>query len=502
MKQAVAHLAPLLEKEKSQGPTKARIVLATVKGDVHDIGKNIVGVVLSCNNFDVVDLGVMVTAERILEAVEKEQTAILGLSGLITPSLDEMVHVAREMEKRGMEIPLLIGGATTSRIHTAVKIDPQYKGPVVHVLDASRSVPVSSSLIRDSTSKDFKKKIKEEYEELRQGHALRQSEKTFISIQQARENKWKVTNMDFIPAKPAFLGSKELKGYPLEEIRKYMDWTPFFQTWMLKGKYPKILEDDSVGEEATNLFKDANILLDEIIQGKKLKANAVFELFPAFSVGDDIEISPESGAQTIHFLRQQGKKAEGVPNMCLADFVATKDSGIQDYMGAFAVTVGGGLAELVRSFEEKNDDYNLIMVKALADRLAEAFTELLHEKIRKEYWGYSSEEKFFNEELLREKYAGIRPAPGYPACPDHTEKLSLFKILDAEKKTGIKLTESLAMDPAPSICGWYFAHPESKYFGLGKIAEDQVVDYSTRKKDEKEKTEKWLSPVLNYDPDL
>jgi 5-methyltetrahydrofolate--homocysteine methyltransferase len=502
MKQAVGYLSPLLEKEKNQGSSKARIVLATVKGDVHDIGKNIVGVVLSCNNFEVIDLGVMVTAERILEAVEKENASILGLSGLITPSLDEMVHVAREMEKRGMKIPLLIGGATTSRIHTAVKIDPEYFGSVVHVLDASRSVPVSGSLIRESSAKEFKKKIEEEYHDLRQGHALRQSEKTFISIEKARLNKWEGTEKKFKPVTPSFLGLKELKDYPLEEIRKYLDWTPFFQTWMLKGKYPKILEDASVGKEATSLLRDANILLDEIILGKKLKANGVFELFPANSIGDDIEIHPEKGKRNIHFLRQQGKKASGIPNLCLADFVSPADSGIQDYMGAFAVTVGEGLPELVKFYEEKNDDYNLIMVKALADRLAEAFTELLHGKIRNEYWGYSSAEQLSNEELIREKYEGIRPAPGYPACPDHTEKLSLFKILDAENRTGIKLTESLAMDPAPSICGWYFAHPESRYFGLGKIAEDQVEDYTTRKKDQKENIEKWLRPVLNYDPDL
>ncbi len=501
MKQAVGYLTPLLEKEKEQnaGASRAKVVLATVKGDVHDIGKNIVGVVLACNNFDVIDLGVMVPADKILEAVEKEQASILGLSGLITPSLDEMVHVAREMEKIGMQLPLLIGGATTSRIHTAVKIDPEYKGPVVHVLDASRSVTVSGSLIQKEAKGDYVSSIEKEYEELRQSHALRQSEKSFISLPASRENNWKASIEEFKPVKPRFLGVREIKNLPLDELRGFIDWTPFFQTWMLKGKYPKILENETVGAEATKLFEDANQLLDWIIEEKKLQAHGVFGIFPAKSKGDDVMLDVNGEEQAIHFLRQQGKKGSGLPNLCLSDYVSSDQ---QDYMGCFAVTTGGGIKELVGHFEQKDDDYNVIMVKALADRLAEAFAEYLHEKVRKDFWGYASEESLSNEELIREKYLGIRPAPGYPACPDHTEKNTLFRILNAQEATGIRLTESLAMDPPPSVCGWYFAHPEAKYFGLGKIAEDQVEDYAIRKQMEKEEIEKWLKPVLNYDPEL
>ncbi len=502
MKQAVGYLTPLLEEQKSQGPSKAKILLATVKGDVHDIGKNIVGVVLACNNFDVIDMGVMVPAEKILQKAEEENVAILGLSGLITPSLDEMVHVAREMEKRAMEIPLLIGGATTSRIHTAVKIDPEYSGSVVHVLDASRSVPVSSSLTQSSGKKEFSEGISTEYEELRKGHALRQTEKSFISLVDARKNSFEPDWSGFEPVQPRELGRIVESDRSIAQIRKYIDWTPFFQTWMLKGKYPKIFENPSVGDEAKKLFRDANELLDEIIQNESLKARGVAALFSANSNGDDVNITWEGKEESIHFLRQQGKKGKGIPNICLSDFIAPKNTGKKDFMGAFSVTVGEGLDLLVKKFEEENDDYNLIMVKALADRLAEAYAELLHERVRKELWGYVNSEDLDNESLIKEAYQGIRPAPGYPACPDHTEKELLFRILGGEETTHIKLTESLAMDPPPSVCGWYFSHPESKYFGLGKIAKDQVEDYSLRKNDSKENIEKWLKQNLNYDPDL
>ncbi len=504
MKQAVGFLTPLLEEEKesNEGPSMARVVLATVKGDVHDIGKNIVGVVLACNNFEVIDLGVMVPADKILDAVEEHQAAILGLSGLITPSLDEMVHVAREMEKKGMELPLLIGGATTSRIHTAVKIDPEYSGSVIHVLDASRSVTVSGSLIQKEASEGFVKKHKSEYEDLRNSHALRQSEKSFISFNDAQQNRWTTDWMEFEPFPPKMTGVQRISDQDLSELRKFIDWTPFFQTWMLKGKYPKILEDSSVGSEAKKLFEDANKMLDWIIEDGKLKAHGVFGIFRANSEQDDVTLELNGKTGTLSFLRQQGKKGPGIPNLSLADFVAPKDSGKQDHMGAFAVSTGDGIKDLVAYFEEQNDDYNVIMVKALADRLAEAFAEYLHFRVRKEFWGYAPDEQFSNEELIREKYSGIRPAPGYPACPDHTEKIKLFELLDAAEATGIKLTESLAMDPPPSVCGWYFAHPDSKYFGLGKIAEDQVKDYSKRKSEPIQEMEKWLKPVLNYDPDL
>ncbi|RJP62796.1 MAG: methionine synthase [Ignavibacteriales bacterium] len=479
------------------------ILLATVKGDVHDIGKNIVGVVLGCNNYKVIDLGVMVPASKIIETAIAENVDIIGLSGLITPSLDEMVHVAKEMERQGLKIPLLIGGATTSRVHTAVKVSPAYSGTTVHVLDASKSVPVVSSLIGSSERKDeFINKIKEEYHSLREDYKRKSSEKNFISIEEARLNK---PDYDWSKAqitKPAMLGLKIFQDYPLEELRNYIDWTPFFLTWEMKGKYPAIFNDERYGGEAKKLFEDANKLLDKVITDKLLKAKAVLGLFPANSVGDDIEVYADASASkivtTFHTLRQQGLKSANTKNIALADFIAPAESGIRDYIGAFAVTAGIGIEELIRKFESEHDDYNSILIKALADRLAEAFAEKLHEDVRKKYWGYAADESFSNEELVKEKYRGIRPAPGYPAQPDHTEKKLLFELLQAKKNASIHLTESLAMYPAASVCGLYFAHPEAKYFTTGKINKDQIIDYSKRKGMNIEEIERWLAPVLGY----
>lgn len=481
---------------------KPRILLATVKGDVHDIGKNIVGVVLACNNFEIIDLGVMVSAEKILDAAQQNNVDIIGLSGLITPSLDEMVHVAKEMERRGMKTPLLIGGATTSRIHTSVKIDPVYSGSVVHVLDASKSVPVAQKFLTKDAAEKQQQEFKSEYEKLREDYKNRQKDKVLISYNEAKQNKviidWNKTEI----AKPTFLGIKVLEEYSLKEIADYIDWTPFFQTWELAGKFPQILKDEVVGVEATNLYADAQQLLKKIIDEKMLTANAVFGFFPANAIDDDIEIqSTDHSPQTtvkLHHLRQQNKKAQGQPNFSLADFIAPKQSGKQDYIGAFAVSTGFGIDEHVKQFEKDHDDYNSIMLKALADRLAEAFTELLHYKVRTEYWGYINNEALTNEELIDEKYQGIRPAPGYPACPDHTEKKTLWQLLDVEKNTGIILTDSLAMFPASSVSGFYFAHPDSRYFGVGKINKDQVEDYAKRKGMTIEEAERWLSPVLGY----
>jgi 5-methyltetrahydrofolate--homocysteine methyltransferase len=507
MKKAVAILIPFLEAEKEKDKSsrkQGKVLMATVKGDVHDIGKNIVGVVLGCNNYKVIDLGVMVHAEKIIQTAIDENVDVVGLSGLITPSLDEMVHVAKEMQRRGLKIPLLIGGATTSRIHTAVKIEPNYDSAVIHVLDASRSVPVVSSLLNpDKTEREkFIQSVKDEYKKLREDYLKKKSDKQLIPIEKARENKlkidWTKTRIK-IPNKP---GVSVLKNYSLSALRNYIDWTPFFMAWELKGKYPSIFEDEKVGIEARKLFDDANKLLDKIISEELLTANAVFGIFPANSVGDDIEVYTEEsrhGVITVfHTLRQQSVKTAGQPNLALADFIAPKDSGLIDYIGAFAVTAGIGIEKLIEQFEKNHDDYNSIMVKALADRLAEAFAEHLHELVRKEYWGYSPGEKFSNEELIKEKYIGIRPAPGYPAQPDHTEKIILFELLDVENKAGIKLTESLAMYPAASVSGLYFAHPESKYFNVGKIDKDQVLDYHRRKGMSVEEIERWLSPILAY----
>lgn len=483
----------------------ASILLATVKGDVHDIGKNIVGVVLSCNNYNIIDLGVMVHSEKIIQTAIDKKVDIIGLSGLITPSLDEMIHVAKEMERRGLKIPLLIGGATSSRIHTAVKIDPNYSGPVVHVLDASRSVPVVSGLLNENIDerRKFVQDIKTEYLNLREDYIKRKSGKNLISLDKARENKLKINWENSAVKKPAKTGITVLNNFDLNVLRKYIDWTPFFMVWELKGKYPSIFEDENVGAEAKKLFDDANSLLDKVILEKSLTANGVIGLFPANSVGvDDIEIYTDearSGVKrTLHSLRQQNQKSSGEPNIALADFIAPKETEVKDYIGMFAVTAGIGIEKLIEKFEKDFDDYNKIMIKAIADRLAEAFAEHLHELVRKEYWGYSENENYSNEELIKENYIGIRPAPGYPAQPDHTEKPILFSLLDAENNSGIKLTESMAMYPAASVCGLYFSHPQAKYFNVGKIEKDQVLDYHRRKGMNLIEIERWLSPILNY----
>ncbi|MHA4738423.1 methionine synthase [Dyadobacter sp. MSC1_007] len=536
MKKAVAYLQPFIEAEKQDGGSSAgRILMATVKGDVHDIGKNIVGVVLGCNNYEIIDLGVMVPTDKILAAAEEHNVDIIGLSGLITPSLDEMVGVAKEMERRKLKIPLLIGGATTSRIHTAVKIDPNYSGPVIHVLDASRSVPVAGKLIQSAESQaTVLADIKAEYAKLREDHAKRGGEKAHISLEAARKNKAKIDWSNFTAVKPQFLGTRVYDDYDLADIAKYIDWTPFFQTWQLHGKYPKIFEDKVVGQEATKLFEDAAVLLGEIIRDKTLKARAVVGFWPANSIQDDIVLhhfeeetrevpcerhgshqhieykisrntaeSVQAGelvadtATVLHHLRQQSQKASNLANYCLSDFVAPLESGHTDYIGGFAVTAGVGIEALLDKYEKDHDDYNSIMVKALADRLVEALAELMHERVRKELWGYDKSENLTNEELIKEEYKGIRPAPGYPACPDHTEKRALFELLDAEK-LGITLTESFAMYPASSVSGWYFSHPDSRYFPVGKIFKDQVEDYARRKNMPLEEIERWLSPVLGY----
>lgn len=495
MKKSVAYLTPYLEKEKASGNTKGKILLATVKGDVHDIGKNIVGVVMACNNFDIDDMGVMVPADKILDRAEEIGADIIGLSGLITPSLDEMVDVASEMQRRGMKTPLLIGGATTSRIHTAVKIAPKYDQTVVHVLDASKSVGVSTSLLSDKSA-EFSEMIKSEYIELADNHANRQQTKNFISYPAAKKNGAVTDWSKFRAYVPNKLGVTLFEDFDLAEIRKYIDWTPFFSTWMLKGKYPAIFENPTVGKEAKKLFDDAQHMLDSIVDGKQLKAKGVIGLFEVERRDDDADIYLDGKKiNTLHFLRQQGKKAEGVPNLSLVDFLNPNN---KDYIGGFAVTAGNGIEKLIDKFKSDHDDYNEIMVKALADRLAEAFAELMHEKVRTEFWGYAADESFGNEELIKEKYQGIRPAPGYPACPDHTEKRALFDLLEVEKNTGIELTESFAMYPASSVSGLYFSHAESKYFGLGKIERDQVEDYAERKGMTIEKVEKWLQPNLNY----
>ncbi|MEQ9265611.1 MAG: methionine synthase [Balneolaceae bacterium] len=508
MKQAVAYLTPFLEEEKKKNKDareRSKVLLATVKGDVHDIGKNIVGVVLACNNFDIVDLGVMVPTNKILDEAQKEKADIIGLSGLITPSLDEMVGVASEMQKRGMNTPLLIGGATTSRIHTAVKVDPNYESSVVHVLDASRSVSICSELLNKDKSKEFVSRVKGEYSALREEHALRTNRKKLLSLNEAKANKtnidWELTKFH----KPEFIGTKVFDDVDLNELRAFIDWSPFFRTWMLTGKYPSILEDEIVGEQAQELFKDAQIMLDEIIKNKSLAAKSVIGLFPANSIDDDIIVFEDDDRSTqkakFHFLRQQVQKREGQPNSCLADYVAPWETGKKDYVGMFAVTSGLGIEKLIKKYEADQDDYNSILVKALADRLAEAHAEYMHYKIRTDLWGFSKEEAFDNEALIAEQYTGIRPAPGYPACPDHTEKRTLFDLLEVEKNTGISLTESFAMYPASSVSGFYFSHPKSRYFGVGKISKDQVEDYAKRKGKTVNEIEKWLSQNLAYDPE-
>lgn len=532
MKKAVAYLLPFIEATKSAGASSSngKVLLATVKGDVHDIGKNIVGVVLGCNNYEIIDLGVMVSCEKILETARVLNVDLIGLSGLITPSLDEMVHVAKEMERQGFKIPLLIGGATTSRIHTAVKIDPHYSGPVIHVLDASRSVPVAGRLTQNATSQAaVLAEIKSEYAKLRDDHARRKQDKNFLSIDQAQANKTPIDWAAFSPTKPSFVGTRVFENYDLAEIARYIDWTPFFQTWQLHGKYPAIFEDPVVGHEAQKLYEDAAVLLGQIIRDKSLKANAVVGFFPANSLGDDLllheynetlagvpsekhgtaqhlehQLSRQGDTPTLegthtvlHHLRQQNLKAAGLPNYCLSDFVAPLQTGTTDYLGAFAVTAGIGIEALLAEYEAQHDDYNSIMVKAIADRLAEAFAELMHERVRKELWGYAALEALSNEQLIKEEYQGIRPAPGYPACPDHTEKATLWQLLNPDQ-IGISLTESYAMYPASSVSGWYFAHPESRYFTIGKIQKDQVIAYAERKGISLDEAERWLAPVLGY----
>ncbi len=500
MKKAVAYLEPYLEEEKknqTDSGKKGKILLATVKGDVHDIGKNIVGVVLACNNFDIVDLGVMVPLEKILESAIKEEVDVIGLSGLITPSLDEMIYVAQEMERRKMDIPLMIGGATTSRAHTAVKIFPEYSGIAVHVNDASRSVPVSQTLSNPASREAFQNNLKQEYLKLREGYLNKASSKEYLSLDDARQNRIQLSFNDVI-RKPSFLGVKSIEQIDLNAIRTYIDWTPFFLTWQIHGKYPRIFDDEVVGEQAKILFDDASAMLDHIIENNLLGAKATFGLFEANSVGDDIEVYLDNQQLAVfRTLRQQTKKARTAPNMALSDFIAPKESGIKDYIGCFAVTTGIGIEKLVEKYESDHDDYKAIMAKAVADRLAEALAEWLHEKVRTEFWGYATDEGLSNDELIKEKYQGIRPAPGYPACPDHLEKESIFALLGTAE-LGMSLTESLAMYPAASVSGYYFAHPESKYFGLGKIGKDQVEDYALRKGISFEKAEKWLRPSLNY----
>lgn len=505
MKKSVAWLEPYLLQEKNknqnqnQSSSAGKILLATVKGDVHDIGKNIVGVVLACNNFEVIDLGVMVPMDKILDTAQREAVDIIGLSGLITPSLDEMVYVAREMEKRRMSIPLLIGGATTSRAHTAVKIAPEYSGPVVHVLDASRSVPVAASLISSEQKHIFIQQVKEEYQRLRDGYLKKQSEKDLLPIDKARENKLKIDLRNFRTLHPNMEGNRVLSDFPAEILRNYIDWTPFFQAWELAGRFPKILSDPIVGPEARKLYSDANQMLDRIVNEKMLVTKAVFGIFPANSVDDDdiLVFNNDKEILKFHMLRQQTPKPSGHPNLALADFLAPLESGLTDYLGAFCVSIFGA-DELAGRFENEKDDYSAIMVKALADRLAEAFAEYLHERVRKEYWGYAPNEKLDNEALIREQYQGIRPAPGYPACPDHTEKQTIWKLLKVEASIGTTLTESLAMWPASSVCGWYFSHPESRYFGIGKIDKTQLEEYACRKGWDLETAKRWLQPILNF----
>jgi 5-methyltetrahydrofolate--homocysteine methyltransferase len=505
MKKAVAYLLPYIEASK-QGETQAqaKILMATVKGDVHDIGKNIVGVVLQCNNFEVIDMGVMVPAAKILEMAVQEKVDIIGLSGLITPSLDEMVHVAKEMKRLGLTIPLMIGGATTSKAHTAVKIEPVCDHPVVWVKDASRAVGVAQHLISDTSHDDYVAGLRTEYQQVRERHTSRQSQDKWLTLAQARANPVVIDWPQVKIHQPVKLGVQVIDDYPLAELVDYIDWTPFFHTWQLKGSYPKIFDDVDKGTEARRLYADARQMLDTLIAERWLSAQVIYGLFPANSLGDDIEVYQDDSRTTVrltlHHLRQQQQRPNGKPNQCLSDFVAPKDSGVQDYIGAFAVTAGLGIDQRVAAFEQDHDDYHSIMLKALADRLAEALAERLHERVRKEFWGYVSEEALANDELIREAYQGIRPAPGYPACPEHTEKALLWQLLDVEKRTRITLTESYAMMPAASVSGWYFANPEARYFGVGKVHRDQVEDYARRKGMTVAEVERWLAPSLGYEP--
>ncbi len=502
MKKAVAHLLPYIEADKSNKRQSAgKVLMATVKGDVHDIGKNIVSVVLGCNNYEIIDLGVMVPPEKIIETAKKENVDVIGLSGLITPSLDEMVFLAREMQRQDFSVPLLIGGATTSKAHTAVKIDPQYKHAVAHVNDASRAVTVVGDLLKDSTREKYKNDLKVQYDEFRKNFSKRSKVKIFLSIEEARNNKFRIDWDKAQITKPEELGIQVIEDFDLHKLVDYIDWSPFFRSWDLHGRYPDILKDEIVGEQAQSLFDDAQVLLQRILDEKLLKAKAIFGLFEANAVNkDDIEVKfqQDSVEKTAIFrtLRQQLKKHGDQPNFALADFIAPKATGIQDHIGCFCVTTGFGTQELAAKFEKEHDDYNSIMIKALADRLAEAFAEYLHKEVRTQHWGYASDESLSNEELIKEAYKGIRPAPGYPACPDHLEKLTIWEILQVREKIGVELTESLAMWPAASVSGYYFANPEARYFGLGKIKEDQVRDFADRKGIEHKKAEKWLNPNI------
>jgi 5-methyltetrahydrofolate--homocysteine methyltransferase len=513
MKKSVAVLTPFIEAEKElrrqahlaagtvneEGAGAAKILLATVKGDVHDIGKNIVGVVLGCNGYDIIDLGVMVPTDKILDTAVKEKVDIIGLSGLITPSLDEMVNVAHEMKRRGMKLPLLIGGATTSRMHTAVKIAPQYDEGVVHVLDASRSVTVAGSLLSNDQKTGFLSGLKKEYIKLKEDFGNKKSTKQYLTLPEAQANKVKIDWNNFTPVTPNFTGTKVFADYPLQEIAKYIDWQPFFIAWELHGKFPQILTDEKVGTEATKLYNDAQVLLKKIIDEKWLTARGVIGFWEANSDGKDSIFVNNNGATIqLESLRQQIKKAADQPNISLTDFIAPKETNKKDYIGAFSVTIQG-IEQHIKNFEKNHDDYNKITLQALADRLAEAFAEMLHEQVRKQYWGYAKTEALSNEDLIKEEYSGIRPAPGYPACPDHTEKYKLFNMLGGQEATGITLTESLAMFPASSVCGWYFANPQSQYFGVGKIQKNQVEDYAKRKGMPLEEIERWLRPILEYD---
>ena len=512
MKQAVAYLQPYLEEEKKASgldamPSAGKVVMATVKGDVHDIGKNIVGVVLQCNNYEVIDLGVMVPVQKILETAKKEKADIIGLSGLITPSLDEMCHVAAEMEREDFAVPLLIGGATTSRVHTAVKISPNYnKGQAIYVLDASRAVGVVSSLLSETDRGGYIEKIKADYVKVRDGHLRNEAKKNRISVTAARDNKFNIDWSNYQPPKPSFLGTKTFKAYDLKKLVPYIDWTPFFQTWELAGRYPKILTDNKVGAEAKKLFDDAQILLKRMIAENWMQANAVVGFWPANSEGDDITVytgeDRKTQRATLYTLRQQIARdpRRDRAHTALADFVAPKDTGLADYIGGFAVTAGLGEDDAIEKHIAKTDDYNRILAKALTDRLAEAFAEHMHELVRKELWGYAPKEALTNDELIVESYRGIRPAPGYPAQPDHTEKETLWSLMNVEAEAGISLTESYAMWPGASVSGVYFSHPDSHYFGVGKVERDQVEDYARRKGWDVSVAERWLAPVLNYDP--
>ncbi len=505
MKKAVAQLMPYMEQEKSQAQSNGRIVMATVKGDVHDIGKNIVGVVMQCNGFEVIDLGVMVPAEKILQTAREHKAHIIGLSGLITPSLDEMVHVAKEMERQGFTQPLLIGGATTSRAHTAVKIEPHYSGATVYVTDASRSVGVATSLLSKELCDPYIAGVRKEYEEVRVRHSGRKAQSPMHTLAAARENGFHPDWRQYTPPKPQFLGVQAFDHYPLDVLAPYIDWSPFFHTWELAGSYPKILDDEIVGEQARSVFADAKAMLQRVVEQNWLTARGVMGFFPAARQDDDIVLYADdtrsSQLAVLHHLRQQNVKPPGQPNYCLSDFIAPADSGGADYIGAFAVTAGVGIEAHLERFAQQHDDYSSILLKALADRLAEAFAECLHARVRREFWGYATDEQLSPEQLIEEAYSGIRPAPGYPACPDHTEKAVLFSLLAAEDHAGIRLTESFAMYPASSVSGWYFSHPAARYFNVGKIARDQVEDYAKRKGMDYRDAERWLTPILAYGPE-